>query len=80
MCGDILIDGFDFDTKDPSFRLFSLGNLGAAGRRRRIHAGEKAPATADLSLSNVVSVAKNDQLYNPINLNRKEKGTYERIR
>jgi hypothetical protein len=37
------------------------------------------PATADLSLSNVVPVAKNDQLYNPINLNRKEKGTYQRI-
>jgi hypothetical protein len=68
-----------FDTKDPCFRLFSLGNRGAAGRRRRIYAGEKAPATADLLLSNVVSVAKNDQLYNPINLNRKENGTFERI-
>jgi hypothetical protein len=67
-----------FETKDPCFQLFSLGNRGAAGRRR-IYAGEKAPATADLSLSNVVSVAKNDQPYNLINLNRKEKGTYERI-
>ena len=68
-----------FETKDPCFRLFSLGNRGAAGRRRRIYAGDKAPATAELSLSDVVSVAKNDQPYNPINLTRKEKGTYERI-
>jgi hypothetical protein len=32
-----------FETKDPCFRLFSLGHRGAAGRRRRIYAGEKHP-------------------------------------
>ena len=38
----------------------------------------KAPATMDLPLSNVASVAENDQLNNPVAMSRKVKGVYER--
>jgi len=66
-----------FETKDPASGYSVLGFAEQTGDDAESMRVRKA--TADLSLSNVVSVAKNDQPYNPINLNRKEKGTYERI-
>jgi hypothetical protein len=67
-----------FKTKDSPSRDESSGLAGRQGNRVNLCWRERG-ATAVLLLSNVVSVAKNDQLNNPVAMKRKVKGVYQRI-
>jgi hypothetical protein len=68
-----------FETKIHTSGPFSLHKSRSSRAATPTLSGEKAPPTADLPLSNVVSAAKNDQLNNPVARNRKAKGMHERI-
>ena len=80
--GGILLCGL-FETKIDGFPvvlpLGIVGLQGDGGESVQVSAGKKATATVSLTFSNVVSVAKNDELNNPVTMRRKVKGVHEWI-
>jgi hypothetical protein len=77
-CGAILIDGFDFLDQRVTPAAIRPSRIAEQQGDRWTCAG-RAVETAVLPFSNVVSVAKNDELNNSVTMRRKVKRVHERI-